>query len=263
MCGIAVAVVAGVRGLWSPCGLSVLTSLNPVSERGRGHRFWVTACWYVAGAVAGGAALGCVSAAAALGYGRLGLPVTLTWVLVLLAAVTAVAADSPRVPFALPVHPRQVNERWLVDYRRWIYAAGFGAQIGAGFATYIMTAGVYLAAAVAVLTGEPAEALTIGLVFGTVRGLGILLTAPVRTPMALRSLAGQLDRLGPASLTAAAATSALVAGVAAWRIGGLGAAAATLICDIALLTPHPFRRRVPGTLPAPSAASPRVAVRTD
>ena len=263
LCGIAVAGVAAVRGLWSPCGLSVLTSLNPVSERGRGHRFWVTACWYVAGAVAGGAALGAVSAAAPLGYSRHGLPAPLAQRLAAVTFTTAVAADSPRVPFALPVHPRQVNERWLVDYRRWIYAGGFGAQLGAGFATYIMTAGVYFAAAMAVFTGDPADALSIGLVFGTVRGLGILLAAPVRTPGALRALAGRLDRLSPASLTAAAATSALVAAIAAWHIGGLGAAAAALICGIAVLTRHPVRRMVPATVPAPTTTGPRVAVRTE
>jgi len=41
-------IVAAARGLWSPCGMSMLSSLNPVSERARGHRFWATACWYVA-----------------------------------------------------------------------------------------------------------------------------------------------------------------------------------------------------------------------
>jgi hypothetical protein len=40
-----VAVVAALRGTWSPCGLSMLSSLNPVSERSRGHRFWGTAVW--------------------------------------------------------------------------------------------------------------------------------------------------------------------------------------------------------------------------
>ena len=51
-----VAAVAAARGMWSPCGLSMLSSLNPVSEQARGHRFWLTGCWYVAGAIAGGAA---------------------------------------------------------------------------------------------------------------------------------------------------------------------------------------------------------------
>ena len=34
-----VAAVAALRGMWSPCGLSMLSTLNPVSERARGHRF--------------------------------------------------------------------------------------------------------------------------------------------------------------------------------------------------------------------------------
>ena len=52
------AVSAALRGMWSPCGLSMLSQLNPVTERGRGHRFALTAAWYVLGAVVGGAALG-------------------------------------------------------------------------------------------------------------------------------------------------------------------------------------------------------------
>ncbi|WP_375487516.1 hypothetical protein, partial [uncultured Jatrophihabitans sp.] len=53
-----VATAAALRGVWSPCGLSMLSALNPVSERARGHRWGVTASWYVGGAVAGGAVLG-------------------------------------------------------------------------------------------------------------------------------------------------------------------------------------------------------------
>ena len=45
-----VAVVSAVRGMWSPCGLSMLSSLNPVSERARGNRYWATAAWYILGA---------------------------------------------------------------------------------------------------------------------------------------------------------------------------------------------------------------------
>ena len=34
--------------------------------------------------------------------------------------------------FILPVHHRQVNERWLDQFRPWVYGAGFGWQIGDG-----------------------------------------------------------------------------------------------------------------------------------
>jgi MFS family permease len=217
---VCLAVVAAVRGIWSPCGLSMLSSLNPVSERARGHRFWGTAAWYVVGAALGGALLGAGSAAGAYGYGLLHLADRWTWALVLAAAVLAVASDAAPVPFALPDHPRQVDERWLVRYRRWIYASGYGMQIGTGFATYIMTAGVYLAAALAVLSAEPAAALGIGLVFGVARGLGVLLAARARTPHALRALLARIDALDGLSLRLAALGSAAVAATAGWVLGG-------------------------------------------
>ena len=55
-------------------------------------------------------------------------------------------------------HRYSVDERWLVKYRRWIYAGGYGVQIGTGFATYVMTAGVYLLLVLAGLTARPVEA---------------------------------------------------------------------------------------------------------
>src|ERR1700712_3051761 len=61
-----VAGVAGVRGVWSPCGLSMISAINPFTERSRGHRYGLTALWFVLGAVAGGALLGAAGALGAL-----------------------------------------------------------------------------------------------------------------------------------------------------------------------------------------------------
>src|SRR5690242_12319505 len=119
---LATALVAAARGLWSPCGLSMLSSLNPVSERARGHRFWVTAAWYVAGATAGGAVLGLACAAGAAGVARLHPAHAVTWSVAAACAVVAVLSDLRLGGWSLPVHPRQVDERWLTAYRRWIYA---------------------------------------------------------------------------------------------------------------------------------------------
>ena len=63
---VLVALAAATRGVWSPCGLSMLTSINPVSERGRNHRFGVTAGWFIIGGVLGGATLGLGAAILAL-----------------------------------------------------------------------------------------------------------------------------------------------------------------------------------------------------
>ena len=84
-----------------------------------------------------------------------------------------------------PVHHRQVNERWLDQYRPWVYGAGFGWQIGTGLATYITTAAVYLMVVLGALTGRPAAALAVGTGFGLVRGLAVLLTRNLTDPAAL------------------------------------------------------------------------------
>lgn len=241
---LAVAVVAAVRGVWSPCGMSMLSSLNPISEAGRGHRFWVTASWYVAGALTGGALLGTGMAAVAAGLGRVALPDSLVWSLVLATAVVAVASDTRVVGRSLPVHPRQVDERWLVTYRRWIYAGGYGVQIGAGFATYIMTAAVYLTAALGILTASAGQAFVVALVFGGVRGLAIVACGLVRSPGALRALLATVDGWAVPSTWVAAATSGGVAVTAGGVLGGPAAAglvAAALVAAVAL-----SRRRAGG-----------------
>jgi MFS family permease len=239
---VCIAVVAAIRGMWSPCGLSMLSSLNPVSERARGNRYWGTAVWYVLGAVGGGALLGVGCAAGAYGLGRVHPADHWRWLFVLGAALVAVASDAVAVPFALPDHPRQVDERWLVRYRRWIYAAGYGAQIGTGFATYIMTAGVYLTAALAALSGDPVAAFAVGLAFGLARGLGILLTVRARTPAALRALLGRLDALDGSALRVACLASAAVGALAAWALGGpvagLPVAAALTVLTLAPARVH-------------------------
>src|SRR5206468_2866754 len=146
----------------------------------------VTAAWYVAGATLGGLLLGGSCALAAWGLAALDASHSTLFGLATAAAVVGVVSDAG-LGWSLPDHPRQVNETWLGRYRRWIYAAGFGAQIGTGFATYIMTAAVYLTAALAVLSG-PAGAVLTGVVFGAVRGSAILVTAGATSPDALRRL---------------------------------------------------------------------------
>jgi hypothetical protein len=254
---LAVATVAAARGVWSPCGLSMLSSLNPVSETARGHRFWVTALWYVAGAVAGGALLGAGLASAAFGLGRAPMSDAVLWTLVLAAAAVCVASDTRMVGRSLPVHPRQVDERWLTTYRRWIYAGGYGVQIGAGFATYIMTAAVYLTAALAVLTGSAAQAFTVAVVFGTVRGLAIAACAFARTPEALRSLIARVDGWAVPSTWVATAVAAGVAAVAAGRLGGVvasGTVVAVLVAAVAV-----SRRWANGVVACPVDAPPAMA----
>ena len=62
-----VALAAAVRSTWSPCGLSMLSTITPIGERAKGHSYRSTAAWFVFGAVVGGATLGAAVAVLAVG----------------------------------------------------------------------------------------------------------------------------------------------------------------------------------------------------
>ena len=153
----------------------MLSSITPVSERGRGHRYAATSTWFLAGAIAGGATLGAAVAALA---GVVNVLDPSDAVVDVVAAVTLVAVAT----VSLPIHRRQVNEVWLDRYRPWVYGVGFGWQIGVGLATYVKSTGIYALIVLGALTGRPAVALALCTLFGLVRGLAVLLTARVRSP---------------------------------------------------------------------------------
>src|SRR3954447_20433990 len=90
----ALAVVAAIRSTWSPCGLSMLSTVTPLAERGRGHRYASTAAWFIAGAVAGGATVGAGAALLASAVAAVDPSPTATILTVALAALFAFAADT-------------------------------------------------------------------------------------------------------------------------------------------------------------------------
>ena len=227
VCGFVVAAVAGGRSTWSPCGLSMLASITPLAEQGRGHRYRSTTAWFVLGAVAGGASLGVCLAALAAGVGAAGASATTLAVLACAASLVAAAADARVAGFRLPVHRRQVNERWLDQFRPWVYGAGFGWQIGTGLVTYIKAAAVYLMIVLAALTGDPVLALAIGTLFGLVRGLAVLLGRRITSPATLAAFHRRFTELGPVVLRIVAAVEVAAALLLAALVG-LWAALAVL-----------------------------------
>jgi len=197
---LTVAVAAAARSTWSPCGVSMLATVTPLAERGRGHRYRSTAIWFIAGGTAGGATLGLVMAALALGVQAVDPSTTALAVVACTVAVLAAASDTRLGGFHLPFHSRQVNERWLDQFRPWVYGAGFGWQIGAGLVTYIKTAALYLMIALAALTASPVTALAVGALFGLMRGLAVLLGRGIVSPAALAEFHRGFTRAGPVVL---------------------------------------------------------------
>jgi hypothetical protein len=153
----------------------MLASITPHGERGRHSRWGITVSAFLlsatAAAAGAGALLGALGSVAAPAPRHAGLAV-------LLAAIgVAIVLDG--LPRAVPGPRRQVDERWLDEYRGWVYGAGYGAQLGLGVTTIVSSAAMYVGLLAAFLTASaPAGALVFGC-FGAVRGLTPLVATGV------------------------------------------------------------------------------------
>lgn len=176
----------------------MLGSISPVGEAARGQRWWLTATAYIVASVVGGAVVGLalgglgagIAAAVAAGaHTRLALLAA--------AALLGAAIDAGVLHWRFPTWRRQVNESWLNEYRGWVYGAGFGLQLGSGVATIIPAAVTYTAFAAALLSFSVGGGLAVGIAFGLMRSLPILLTVRLRTPAQLYAATRRVEETGP------------------------------------------------------------------
>jgi len=188
----------------------MLSSINPLGERGRRQGFWVTVGWYLVGSLMGGVALGSLSGliGSALPSG--------SWRASAVVVVCLVGAGLDFTGRRPPSIHRQVDENWLTKYRGWVYGWGFGFQLGLGVVTIVTTASVYTTIALAMLSGSVVFGAALGGVFGLARAVAIFQVAGAFDSRQLRAvLRGLQDRLSSARLMAvgaqtAAAVSAIV-----------------------------------------------------
>jgi hypothetical protein len=110
----------------------------------------------------------------------------------------------------LPTVRRQVDETWIRRYRAWVYAGGFGVQLGLGVVTVVTTATVYLTWAFAMLTGSLIGGLVIGVTFGLARAVPILLVSRVSSPGELRDVLRRFSGWAPVARRVSSATSLMV-----------------------------------------------------
>ena len=169
----------------------MLSSINPLGERGRGQRYWLTVLFYVLGSMLGGLLLGLVG-------GSLGMLLPSgPWRVPAIALVAAAGALADLVGLEPPSWRRQVDENWLSKYRGWVYGLGFGFQLGFGLVTIVTSASFYSLVAIAVLIGSFPTALSAGLLFGLARSVVILLGRDSLDPISLRAAMRRLqDGLG-------------------------------------------------------------------
>jgi hypothetical protein len=157
----------------------MLASITPLGERGRRSNWWVTVSAFLIGASAAGAAAG--AAVGATGGAVLPAGLGAHGRLAVLAGALAAAIVVDALARPIPGPRRQVDERWLDQYRGWVYGAGYGSQLGLGVTTIVSSAATYVALLAALETASaPAGAIVLGC-FGAVRGLTPLVAAGVRS----------------------------------------------------------------------------------
>jgi hypothetical protein len=189
--GCLLALVGALRAAWSPCGLSMLSSLTPLGERSRGFSWRVTASAYAVGAVGAatltGTALGALGSLLPGGGWRTDA--------LLVTVVVALSVDATPVGRRLPLARGQVNEDWMARYRGWVYGLGYGARLGIGFTTLVACAAVYATFVSEVLAGSALAGALIGFVFGAVKALSLLPARAGRDHASLAALHRTLARL--------------------------------------------------------------------
>lgn len=167
----------------------MLASITPLGERGRhGHWTITVLAFGLGGSAAGALAGGLLGAAGGLVLGA--APEDPRLIVLAGALLGAIALDLR--PGAAPGPRRQVNERWLDQYRGWVYGLGYGTQLGVGISTVVTSAATYVALLAAFLTaGAGPGALIMG-GYGAIRGLTPLLAARVHTGEQLLALHARL-----------------------------------------------------------------------
>lgn len=197
----------------------MLSSIHPLGERVRGNRFVVTASAFTLASSVAGAALGLLLGA--LGALLADLAGTAWWSMAPWALVAgglvALTSDLGVLGFRIRGTRRQVDEDWMQDYRGWVYGAGYGAQLGAGFVTILTTAAVPLTFLLALVVASPLGGAVVGGAFGLARGATVWAAAGVDRPDRLRSLHQRMQAWSPwaRALVLAADAAIAVAGAAA------------------------------------------------
>ena len=211
---VAVALVAGLAGAWSPCGLSMVETLAPAGYAGRRRTAAAGSLAFGAGALIGGVV---TFGGLALVGDRLGAGGGAAAAVAVAALLTAAAGDAAGRRI-VPQVRRQVPESWRRVLPVPLAAGLYGVLLGLGFTTFVLSFATWGLAALCLAVGAPSTGLAIGLAFGVGRAVPVLALAPLQ------------DREGPAAVAAAMAERPVVLrGLRATAAAGLGLAAVALI----------------------------------
>jgi len=181
----------------------MLSSIHPLGERARGNRWAVTVSAFTVGSTASGAVIG-----ALLGLVGSTMRPREDLALLVVGSLAVIGGGLDLLGVRVPGPSRQVNERWIGSLRGTVYGFGFGAQLGAGIATFVVTWGVWVVYAAELLAAAPFRGAVIGAVFGLGRAVAPLAAGWIDRPSHLTRFSGVMARFArPAHLITGATTA--------------------------------------------------------
>ncbi len=175
-----------VRSTWSPCGLSMLSTITPFGERAKGHRYAATATWFVLGRGARRAHPGRLSRGAGRAASPSPLPPPWSASCALGATLVASCSDTGLAGIGSRSTSARSTSAGSTPTDPGSTAPASGGRSGRGLATYITTAAVYLSWCWPPSPAIPLRHWRSGRLFGLVRGLAVTLTRDVPSPATAR-----------------------------------------------------------------------------
>jgi len=190
----------------------MLGSMNPLVLRVRNGRWWTTTSAYILSSVVGGACIGWLLGAIGAVLHEASVAPSWRIAAALLGACGLAGGllDSGVFGIRLPTVRRQVDEQWRYRYRNWIYAIGYGFQLGLGFTTIVTTATVYATFVAMILVASQPIGLALGAWFGLTRSVSVLAVAGVRNFGQFESIEMALARYYAPSRIATIAMEAFI-----------------------------------------------------
>lgn len=171
----AAAVLIGVTGAWSPCGLSMVETIGPTGHTGGLPTTLAALATFLPGCLIGGAVtFG--------GLAWLGSLVHSAGEVAYLAAAAIALAAALAELRGLPIRPqirRQLPEHWRRLMPMPVASGLYGGLLGLGFTTFVLSFGVWAIAGISFAVADLTAGLVIGLGFGLGRALPVLFLAPV------------------------------------------------------------------------------------
>jgi len=175
VCAASTALVAGITGAWSPCGLSMVDTIGTALGDARRSVTWPACATFALGAVVGGVVtFGTLALVGRLVGGEGG---SLRYVLAAGVALAGAVADWRGVKVA-PQIRRQVPERWRWTLPLTLACSLYGVLLGLGFTTFVLAFAVWALAGVSLAVGSPLLGVIVGMAFGAGRALPVLWMAP-------------------------------------------------------------------------------------